>query len=90
VDGRGALTLYALRARIGDAAFFATLRAWVDRYGGRSATTEDFIALAEEVSGSDLAAFFQGWLYAATMPELPAPAIPGPPGPSPTSVAFPS
>lgn len=77
VDGRGALTLYALRARIGDAAFFATLRTWVERYGGRSAATSDFIALAEETSGADLTQFFQGWLYAPTMPELPA--VSGPP-----------
>lgn len=72
VYGRGALTLYALRARVGDATFFAILRTWVERYGGRSATTSDFIALAEETSGADLTQFFQGWLYAPTMPELPA------------------
>jgi aminopeptidase N len=88
VDGRGALTLYALRARIGDAAFLTTLRAWVDRFGGRSATTQDFIALAEETSGTDLTAFFQGWLYGVTMPELPA--APAPPGRSPTPVLSPS
>ncbi len=88
VYGRGALTLYALRARIGDEAFLATLRAWVERFGGRSATTQDFIALAEEVSGGDLTAFFQGWLYAATMPELPA--APVTPGRSPTPVLSPS
>ena len=93
VYGRGALTLYALRARIGDAAFFATLRAWVDRFGGRSATTEDFIALAEEISGTDLTAFFQGWLYEATQPDLPglpAPPDQSPPDQSPTPVAPPS
>jgi aminopeptidase N len=71
VYGRGAATLYALRARVGDTAFFATLRAWVDRYGGRSATTSDFIALSEDISGADLAQFFQDWLYGEFMPELP-------------------
>lgn len=71
VYGRGALTLHALRLRVGDEAFFGTLRAWVDRYGGGSASTEDFIALAEEISGSDLTSLFDGWLYDGTMPEVP-------------------
>jgi aminopeptidase N len=66
---RGALTLHALRARVGDATFFTILRTWVERYGGRSATTSDFIALAEEKSGADLTQFFQDWLYAQFMPE---------------------
>lgn len=82
---RGGLTLYALRARIGDAAFFATLRAWADRYAGRPATTADFISLAEGASGADLTGFFDAWLYAADMPPLPgssgseaaAPTVPG-------------
>ncbi len=71
VSGRGALTLQALRLRVGDKAFFGTLRAWVDRYGGGSASTEDFIALAEEISGSDLTSLFDRWLYDDTMPEVP-------------------
>jgi aminopeptidase N len=71
VYSRGALTLHALRARVGDMAFFTILRTWVERYGGRSATTSDFIALAEEISGADLTQFFQDWLYAQFMPELP-------------------
>lgn len=71
VYGRGALTLHALRLRIGDEAFFDTLRAWVARYGGGSASTGDFIALAEEISGSDLTSLFDAWLYEGTMPELP-------------------
>jgi aminopeptidase N len=71
VYGRGALTLHALRLRVGDKAFFGTLRAWGDRYGGGSASTLDFIALAEEMSASDLTSLFDGWLYDATMPKLP-------------------
>ena len=33
------------------------------RYG--NGTTEDFTALAEQISGQDLDAFFQIWLYTA-------------------------
>jgi len=72
VYGRGALTLHALRVLIGDDAFRQVLRQWVERYGGRSASTQDFIALAEEVSSRDLASFFDGWLYQATMPKIQA------------------
>ena len=39
-------------------------------YGGGNATTDDFIALAEEVSGEDLDGFFDDWLEAEGVPEL--------------------
>ncbi len=68
---RGGLTLHALRLTIGDEAFFEVLREWVERFGGASATTDDFIALAEEISGEDLGALFEAWLYAPSMPDLP-------------------
>ena len=46
-------------------------RAWVDRYGGKSASTEDFIALASKVSGRNLKRFLRDWLYGATTPPMP-------------------
>jgi aminopeptidase N len=67
---RGALTLHALRLRVGDDTFFDILRAYHARYQYSSATTDDFIAVAEEVSGADLGGFFDGWLYAATLPDM--------------------
>ena len=57
---RGAMTLQALREKIGDEVFFehhAGLGAADHRYG--SVTTPEFIALAEQKSGMDLDAFFQ-------------------------------
>jgi aminopeptidase N len=63
VYDRGAALLHALRGKIGDAAFFELAKQWVERYGGGTATTADFIALSEEVSGQDLDAFFQVWAY---------------------------
>ena len=68
-DG-GALVLHALRLRIGDPAFFDLLRRWIDRYGGANGTTADFEALAAQVSGQDLTAFFEGWLHSTTVPAL--------------------
>lgn len=70
---RGAWSLHALRLRIGDEAFFALLRAWVTRYQYGNASTPDFIALAEEISGQSLADFFQTWLYAQAVPPLAGP-----------------
>jgi aminopeptidase N len=64
------LTLHALRLRIGDDAFFTILRTWPERYRNGNATTDDFIALSEEISGQDLESFFQGWLYEITLPPL--------------------
>ena len=71
VYSRGALTLHALRYEIGDEAFFDTLRTYTARFKYGSATTEDFIAIAEEVNGQDLGDFFQGWLFETEMPDLP-------------------
>ncbi|HOA22883.1 MAG: M1 family metallopeptidase [Aggregatilineales bacterium] len=68
---RGALTLHALRLRIGDDAFFELLRTYVERYGGGNATTEDFAALAEEVSGQELDEFFEAWLFSPRLPDIP-------------------
>ena len=69
-DG-GALVLYALRQKIGDAAFMRLERAWVKRYEGKSASTDDFIALASQVSGRDLARFLRNWLYGTKTPPMP-------------------
>jgi aminopeptidase N len=65
----GAVLLHELRERLGDAAFFQLLQEWAARYRYSTATTEDFIALAEEVSGEDLKAFFTDWLYTPWTPE---------------------
>jgi aminopeptidase N len=67
----GALTLYALRQKIGDAAFQRVERAWVSRYSGDSVSTHDFIALASRVSGQDLTAFLTAWLYGTKSPPMP-------------------
>lgn len=68
---RGGLTLHALRLEIGDDAFFKILQTYYERYKGGNASTEDFISVAEEISGHDLAEFFQGWLYEESLPPIP-------------------
>ncbi|MGP4000796.1 M1 family metallopeptidase [Streptomyces sp. 8N706] len=69
-DG-GALVLYALRERIGAAAFDRLERTWAARHRYGHASTADFIALASEVSGQDQTAFLRSWLYDARTPAMP-------------------
>jgi aminopeptidase N len=59
----GALVLHALRAKIGDEPFFRTLRTYTEKYRYGNATSEDFIAVAEEVSGQHLSDFMGERLY---------------------------
>ena len=68
----GGLTLHALRLEVGDDAFFDIMQTYFARYQGGNATTEDFIAVAEEVSGKELAKFFDTWLYGESIPPIPA------------------
>ncbi|MEU6404513.1 M1 family metallopeptidase [Streptomyces sp. NPDC046985] len=67
---RGAMTLQALRERIGDKAFFKLLPAWtrLHRYG--NADTADFVRLAEQVSGQRLDGLFHTWLRTTGKPAL--------------------
>jgi aminopeptidase N len=69
---RGALTLHALRAEVGNEMFFEILRTWTERFAYRTATTGDFISLSEELSGTDLGALFDAWLFSAELPPLPS------------------
>jgi aminopeptidase N len=67
----GALVLFALRQKVGVAAFRRIEREWVRRYQGRSASTQQFISLASEVSGQPLDRFLTSWLYGRTTPPMP-------------------
>jgi aminopeptidase N len=76
VYDRGAMTLQALREKIGnDDTFFNLLSTWYTANRSQSVTTddtvttEDFIAHAEDKSGLDLDNFFQVWLYEEGKPE---------------------
>ena len=60
---QGGMTLHQLRLPIGDDSFFRLLRTWTRTHAGGNGTAEQFIALVERISGQDLDAFFQTWLY---------------------------
>jgi aminopeptidase N len=68
VYARGAMTLQALREKIGDRDFFTLLRSWYLRHRDDTAGTPDLIALAERIARQDLDAFFRVWLYTPGKP----------------------
>jgi len=63
VYDRGAMTLQALRNRVGSPAFFQIMRNWAAQHRYGNGSIAEFIALAERSSGQDLRSFFQHWLY---------------------------
>jgi aminopeptidase N len=65
------MTLHALRARIGEAAFSTLLRRWARVQAGGLVTTREFVRLAERISGRNLDRLFDTWLYSAGRPDLP-------------------
>ncbi len=69
----GAMTLHALRLTVGDEAFFETLRRYAADFRDANASTEDFVGLAEEISGIELDDLFDAWLYDPEVPPFPAP-----------------
>jgi len=68
---KGAVVLHMLRGILGDDTFFDAMYAYANdpdlAYG--AATTEDFQAVVEEVSGEDLEYFFSEWIYGENFPS---------------------
>lgn len=68
---KASLVLHMLRGLVGDETFFNILRTYSYHpsvaYG--VAVTEDFQAIAENVSGLDLGYFFQQWIYGEGYPR---------------------
>jgi aminopeptidase N len=65
---RGAMTLQALREKVGERTFFQIMRTWAAQNRHGNVTTARFIALSEQLSGMNLDHFFDVWLY---QPEKP-------------------
>jgi aminopeptidase N len=67
---RGAMTLQALRSRIGNADFQRLLRRWVTAHRNPylTASTKAFEGLADQISGQNLSSFFDTWLRTRQRP----------------------
>jgi aminopeptidase N len=65
---RGALTLHALRGRLGSDNFFALLKDWTSRHRHGTAVTDDFTGLAANYSDEPLRPLWDAWLYSTAVP----------------------
>lgn len=83
----GAMMLEFLREKMGHETFIQLLRMWINDHKYGNATTEQFTALAQEISGQDLGGFFKTWLYS---PGKPARLPQGLPANSPAAPAAPA
>jgi aminopeptidase N len=72
VYDRGGMTLQALRNRIGEEKFWLLIRTWLNSKAGGNGTSEEFEALAAQVSGQDLTGFFTAWLRTPAKPAATA------------------
>ncbi len=60
--------VHMLRHVLGDEGFFASLAAYRQQFAFSSATTEEFQAVCEGISGLDLGPFFAQWVYGQYYP----------------------
>ncbi len=70
VYDKGAWVLHMLRGLMGDQAFFAGARAFLEKYRYAKAGTEDLRAVLETASGQDLKPYFDRWVYDTGLPSL--------------------
>ncbi|WP_462417466.1 M1 family metallopeptidase [Kytococcus sp. Marseille-QA3725] len=71
---RGALTLHALRAVVGDELFFHLVRSWVQVHEGATGSTAQFEAHCVEAAGDlgvRVAETLHAWLHEPELPDLP-------------------
>jgi len=67
---KGGWTLHMLRDQVGTDAFWKGIREYYYRYRDANASTDEFRAVMEGVSGKDLDWFFQQWLHRGGIPKL--------------------
>jgi aminopeptidase N len=62
--------LHMLRRQLGDSIFWKSIRNYYAAYSGKNADTKDLQMVFEKISGKNLSAFFQQWLYSPGIPTL--------------------
>ncbi len=67
---KGAMILHMLRWVEGDQKFDQTMRNFASKYAGKSASLDDFTAVAEQSYGDKLTWFFTQWLDSTGAPEF--------------------
>ncbi|HEY4612693.1 MAG TPA: M1 family aminopeptidase [Bacteroidota bacterium] len=71
VYAKGAIVLHMLRHVVSDSLFFAALKVYANdpRFRFKTASTEDLRGVFESVTGTDLAYFFNQWVYGEQYPR---------------------
>jgi aminopeptidase N len=67
---KGAMILHMLRWVEGDQKYDQTMRTFASKYAGKSASLDDFTAVAEQTYGDKLTWFFTQWLDSTGAPEF--------------------
>jgi aminopeptidase N len=67
---KGGRVLYMLRRQIGDAAFYAGLKHYLEVNRGKNVVTADLIKAIEEATHINVDQFFDQWVYGAGAPKL--------------------
>jgi len=67
---KGAMILHMLRWVLGEEKYLKTMREFAADFAGKSATTDDFRAVAEKNYGDQLTWFFSQWLDSTGAPEF--------------------
>jgi len=70
VTDKGGMILHMLRWVLGEDKYLKTMREFTTKFAGKSATMDDFRAIAEKHYGSQLTWFFSQWLDSTGAPEF--------------------
>jgi len=68
--GKGALVLYMLRHQLGDEAFYAGLKHYLEVNRGKNVVSADLAKAIEEATHTNVDQFFDQWVYGAGAPKF--------------------
>jgi len=68
--GKGSLVLYMLRHQLGDEAFYAGLKHYLEVNRGKNVVTADLTKAIEEATHTNVDQFFDQWVYGAGAPKF--------------------
>ena len=68
--GKGGWVLYMLRRQLGEDAFYAGLKHYLEANRGKNVMTSDLTKAIEEATHTNVDAFFRQWIYGAGAPKF--------------------
>ncbi|KAL0080326.1 peptidase family M1-domain-containing protein [Phycomyces blakesleeanus] len=66
----GAWRIHMLRKRLGDEAFWAAIKLYIETFSEKTVQTSDFQTALETTSGLNLTRFFDEWIYSKGYPKI--------------------